>query len=606
MKQTLVAASMLALAFVGALPGRAADVSVDFFYDNLSGGNWIEVGDYGYCWQPDVAVSDPAWRPYSDGYWAYTDLGWTWVSYEDFGWATYHYGRWTRLTDYGWIWVPGRDEDLNWSPAWVSWRTGGEYIGWAPLPPETIGLAESGPLEGDVDVQFNIGPAYYNFVDVRYIGEPVLRERIVDYRQNVICVNETVNVTNITYKNKVVYNYGPDLNVINTRATRPIQRLKIERQDNGDLKAAVKSGALLKPQGDKLVVAAPMHIHKAQGQAVPPAVRTKIAKANFDRGWSEVGDQNAQTQFKERLKTQQARKTEILAGRPATKAGPENQTGTSAMQAGRQATPVTPQTVERGLGDKAKSGNQQVEQSGNGTGAGARSTPALTGPPPSSASIPEGGHHPGRDRSQQQTSSPVGTRPLTRVSPNASVNGAEANISPSDRRDRKGFDQSQRQSPKPAETRSPGAGAPTIGTSPNTAATARDTNLPESAKANRSGLGQPQRQGQPQNDATVAQPNDTTGTERGGRHARGLEQQGQVSPRTSAGTEPSEGARLRERGQSPHAPGRAEGAETAGHGQGAEGAAPGQGQPEAAGQQQRRIEAGKKQNEQAASPAPTP
>ena len=33
------------------------DVSLNFFYDNLSGhGNWIEVADYGYCFQPNVAV----------------------------------------------------------------------------------------------------------------------------------------------------------------------------------------------------------------------------------------------------------------------------------------------------------------------------------------------------------------------------------------------------------------------------------------------------------------------------------------------------------------------------------------------------------------------
>src|SRR5436189_6279796 len=134
---------LTAFAFLlAALPqARGADVSVDFFYNNLSGGNWIEVGDYGYGWQPDVAVNDSNWRPYADGYWAYTNLGWTWVSYEDFGWATYHHGRWVRISGRGWIWVPGRDEDLEWAPAWVSWRTGGDHIGWAPLPPRRRGIS---------------------------------------------------------------------------------------------------------------------------------------------------------------------------------------------------------------------------------------------------------------------------------------------------------------------------------------------------------------------------------------------------------------------------------------------------------------------------------
>ena len=193
------------LAFVmPALPqARGADVSIDFFYNNLSGGNWIEAADYGYGWQPDVAVSDPNWRPYADGYWAYTDDGWTWISYEDFGWATYHYGRWANLADYGWTWFPG--SDLDWGPAWVSWRTGGDYVGWAPLPPRGPGIVYEGqPIGGQVDVEFDIGPQYYNFIDVRFIGEPVLRDRIFPPTQNVTYINNTVNVTNITVKNNVV------------------------------------------------------------------------------------------------------------------------------------------------------------------------------------------------------------------------------------------------------------------------------------------------------------------------------------------------------------------------------------------------------------------
>ena len=48
---------MLGLFLPFAQVSKGADVSVDFFYNNLSGGSWIEVGDYGYCWQPEVAVS---------------------------------------------------------------------------------------------------------------------------------------------------------------------------------------------------------------------------------------------------------------------------------------------------------------------------------------------------------------------------------------------------------------------------------------------------------------------------------------------------------------------------------------------------------------------
>jgi hypothetical protein len=300
MKKILFALSILAFV-VSALPqARGADVSIDFIYDNLSGGNWIEAEGYGYGWQPDVAVSDPNWRPYADGYWAYTDFGWTWISYEDFGWATYHYGRWANLGDYGWVWFPG--SDLDWGPAWVSWRTGGDYIGWAPLPPRGPGIVYEGrPIGARVDIEFDIGPQYYNFCDVRFIGEPVLRDRIFPPTQNVTYISNTVNVTNITVQNNVVYNYGPDINVVSAYSSRPIQRLTIERQAATDLSAAARSGALTKVQGNKLVVGAPNKLTRAAPGIAPPAVKAKVAQAKVEHGWA--GVQN-RAELEQKIKTE--------------------------------------------------------------------------------------------------------------------------------------------------------------------------------------------------------------------------------------------------------------------------------------------------------------
>ncbi len=304
MKRLLSVFAVIAVVLSAVPRAQSQDDSVSFFYDNLNGGNWFEVGDYGYCWQPDVAVNDPTWRPYADGYWAYTDDGWTWISYEDFGWATYHYGRWVKLAEYGWVWKPG----YEWGPAWVSWRTGGNYIGWAPLPPETEYIYESRPIAGHLDIEFDIGPAYYNFCDVRYIGEPVLRSRLVPYQQNVTYVNQTVNVTNITYKNKTVYNYGPDINVLNQYSSRPIQRLKLERQANAEGAAVAKGGGLTKVQGNALIVAAPTRLNKPAKEIAPPRVKTKIAQPKVEKGWSIAGDPNAETQLKERIKSEDLKK----------------------------------------------------------------------------------------------------------------------------------------------------------------------------------------------------------------------------------------------------------------------------------------------------------
>ena len=299
----LLAVTILALVLPALRQAEArTDVSIDFFYDNIGdGGSWVEVGDYGYCWQPSVAVSNRNWRPYSDGYWAYTDVGWTWVSYEDFGWATYHYGRWIRLRGRGWVWVPGRE----WGPAWVSWRTGGDYVGWAPLPPRRAGeYWDESPITARVDIDFDIGPAYYNFIDVRYIGEPVLRERIFAADQNVTYITKTVNVTNITYTNSTVYNYGPDYDTVNRYSTRPVQRLSLQRETNVDPAAAVQSRSVMKVQGDKLVVAAPQQFQKPTKNIAPKVVKEKVAlaQAPVERGWEPAGDQKAQNELKEKMK----------------------------------------------------------------------------------------------------------------------------------------------------------------------------------------------------------------------------------------------------------------------------------------------------------------
>ncbi len=90
-------------------------------------GNWTYVADYGHVWHPaGISVS---WRPYYDGYWHYGPSGYFWVSYEPWGWAPYHYGRWTHISGIGWCWIPGR----IFGGAWVAWSWGSAYVGWAPL-----------------------------------------------------------------------------------------------------------------------------------------------------------------------------------------------------------------------------------------------------------------------------------------------------------------------------------------------------------------------------------------------------------------------------------------------------------------------------------------
>jgi hypothetical protein len=57
-------------------------------------------------------------------------MGWTWISDYEWGAIPYHYGTWVADRNVGWVWIPGR----VWAPSWVVFRTGPDYIGWAPVP----------------------------------------------------------------------------------------------------------------------------------------------------------------------------------------------------------------------------------------------------------------------------------------------------------------------------------------------------------------------------------------------------------------------------------------------------------------------------------------
>ncbi len=392
MKRILLALAIFGLLLPATRQAEAGtDVSIDFFYNNLgSDGNWVEVADYGYCWQPSVSVSNRNWRPYADGYWAYTDVGWTWISYESFGWATYHYGRWARVRGHGWMWVPGRE----WGPAWVSWRTGGDYVGWAPLPPRRYAgggeiVYEGRPIGDQVDIDFDIGPSYYNFVDVRYIGEPVLRERIFAPSQNITYINSTVNVTNITYSNNTVYNYGPDYNRLSAYSTRPIQRLALQRETNVDLNAAAQSGSLTKVQGNTLMVAAPQEFQKPAQSIAPKALKTKIEKPDLETGWSDVSDAKAKTELQAKMKKEDPKAI------PPAQLQPKNPAALTAPSP----TPIKPDTkepaaspAETGRGNvltspvPAASATPAVAEKEDGRGKGKGASPVPSVPPAPNAS----------------------------------------------------------------------------------------------------------------------------------------------------------------------------------------------------------------------------
>lgn len=127
-------------------------------------GSWLEEPGLGWVWQPSAGVVGPDFVPYvTNGSWSYCDGGWGFVSGWSWGWAPFHYGRWYQHRRLGWVWWPS----YRWAPAWVDWRLGGGYVGWAPLPPPGI------------SVGFGVGAPGWSFAAWRSFNRPAVARYVI-------------------------------------------------------------------------------------------------------------------------------------------------------------------------------------------------------------------------------------------------------------------------------------------------------------------------------------------------------------------------------------------------------------------------------------------
>ncbi|GAB3992482.1 hypothetical protein GCM10028807_25670 [Spirosoma daeguense] len=191
-------------------------VPVESFYDELSPyGQWMQHPGYGNVWLPNAG---PDFQPYaSGGHWVVTEFGNTWVSDYAWGWAPFHYGRWIYDPAYGgWLWIPGSD----WGPAWVSWRSGGGYYGWAPLGPGW-----------DINVNINIPAPYWTFVPQVYITSPRLYSYCVP-RPHVTNIYYNTTIINNYYRtNNRAYVYGPPRGDIERVTRRSVPVYRVDQMD---------------------------------------------------------------------------------------------------------------------------------------------------------------------------------------------------------------------------------------------------------------------------------------------------------------------------------------------------------------------------------------
>lgn len=297
-------------------PRPAITTGYSTFYNRLEPyGDWIEAGDYGYVFHPREAERSSNWRPYTDGRWVYTDAGWTWISEEPFGWATYHYGRWTRLRGVGWVWVPGN----QWAPAWVSWRKSNDYVGWAPLPPEARFDQRIG-IRNWSDSYYEVGPDQYCFVASREFGAPRVQQTLLPPERNVMIINQTTNVTNITYNNTTIVNEGPNYDEVRAISREPMQRFRLERNVNVDVSAEPSRPEM---RGETVVIAAPV-IAAPGANERPTTVKQTVAAAAVDLGWAAIVNQEEAKKARQKMKSEATAPSNAPSKkfmRPASSAG---------------------------------------------------------------------------------------------------------------------------------------------------------------------------------------------------------------------------------------------------------------------------------------------
>ncbi len=183
-------------------------------------GNWYKLRGGITVWRPaNVSFN---WQPYKYGRWFSTYDGWYWDSYEDFGFITYHYGRWYFDDYYGWVWVPGN----RWAPAWVDWRYDDDYIGWAPLPP----YAEFSVRVGiHFSNNFHYGYRYWNFVRYSNFCSPYVYNYFSGPKYKYRIYSRTKYRNNYRYRNGRVINRGVDLKYVRKRSGRRIVSREIKR-----------------------------------------------------------------------------------------------------------------------------------------------------------------------------------------------------------------------------------------------------------------------------------------------------------------------------------------------------------------------------------------
>lgn len=218
---------------LGSVAHAQARLSVGIFFDRLQPhGRWVRHRAHGLVFVPAGVGRD--WRPYTAGRWVHTsDHGWYWLSDEPFGWATYHYGRWGYSRIYGWYWVPGN----VWAPAWVTWRTGDDVIGWAPLAPERRGYSWGTPSAFRPPVAES-----WVFVETRYVTAPRLVQYVTPIVEIPVYLSRATTRVDLRVEQNIVINQPIEITQIENVLVEPVQTMELTFSDDPEAAASTEAG----------------------------------------------------------------------------------------------------------------------------------------------------------------------------------------------------------------------------------------------------------------------------------------------------------------------------------------------------------------------------
>lgn len=291
------------------VPTAGADnMSVDFrvFYSELAPyGHWINRLEFGWVWVPhDVPVS---WRPYTYGHWIYTDdYGWYWVSYWPWGWAPFHYGRWVYDDEYGWAWAP----DTVWGPAWVDWRYGDGWIGWAPLPPIAVWRPRIGFSITIVEIERHIRPTSWVFCRERNFRREHVYRHIELPARNMTIIKSTVNVTRYHLEQDRIVNHGYDVDKLEKATGERIARYRVR-----EMGSPTEHGQA--PRGTELSVYRPKVIPAPPGARPPqPRLPASVAPERIRQHQEDQRRQLLQQQQTDRQRLEQHYRQQLQTPAP--------------------------------------------------------------------------------------------------------------------------------------------------------------------------------------------------------------------------------------------------------------------------------------------------